>query len=233
MVNSLPSGASRSRGLGRAALFALVVTISGCSAAGTESASDSQAESTIPTTSPDAVSSPSSASDTNEGDAGQPAGTVEMAEMGADDIPVAHTPPGGWTEMPPPVLANCTDALVADAIDMRGSWKVVRVVVNGLDDPQHKVMGEEQRIEQCGNRVIITSGGIIHDMRADGTEEGGVHDVAGADKTTPITVIATFENGVHVLRPVGLPVEIRRRVEGQQLVWEYAGFTAHLDRVKA
>jgi hypothetical protein len=103
--------------------------------------------------------------------------------------------------------------------------KVVRVDVNGVDDPNHKVMGEVQRIEQCGNRVIITSGGVIHDMRADGTEEGAVHDVAGANKITPITVIATFEDGVHVLRPVGMPLEIRRRVEGQQLVWDYAGFT--------
>jgi hypothetical protein len=51
--------------------------------------------------------------------------------------------------------------------------------------------------------VVITSGGIVHDTRANGTEEGAVHDVAGADKATPITVIATFEDGVHVLCPVG------------------------------
>lgn len=155
-----------------------------------------------------------------------------MAEVGASDIPVAHTPPGGWTEMPPPVLATCTEPLVSGAVDMRGSWKVVSVDVNGVDDPHHKVKGEVQRIEQCGNRVVITSGGIIHDMRADGTEAGGVHHVAAANKSMPITVIATFEDGVHVLRPAGMPVEIRRRVEGQQLVWDYAGFTARLDQVK-
>ena len=33
--------------------------------------------------------------------------------MQADEIPVAHTPPGGYgPEMPPPVLAGCTEPLV-------------------------------------------------------------------------------------------------------------------------
>ena len=47
----------------------------------------------------------------------------------------------------------------------------------------------------------------------------------------PITVVATYEDGVHVLRPVGLPVEVRRRREGDQLVWDYLGFTARLDKI--
>ena len=38
-------------------------------------------------------------------------------------------------------------------------------------------------------------------------------------------------DGVHVLRPVGLPVEVRRRREGDQLVWDYVGFTARLDKI--
>ena len=49
-------------------------------------------------------------------------------------------------------------------------------------------------IEQCGDCVVVTGGGIIHDMRADGTVERGVHDVAEFDKTTPITVVATYED---------------------------------------
>jgi hypothetical protein len=68
-------------------------------------------------------------------------------------------------------------------------------------------------------------------MRCDGTVERGVHDVAEFDKTTPITVVATYEDGVHVLRPVGLPIEVRRRREGDQMVWDYVGFTARLERV--
>jgi hypothetical protein len=58
-----------------------------------------------------------------------------------------------------------------------------------------------------------------------------VHDVAEFDKTTEITVVATFEDGVHVLRPVGVPIEVTRRLVGTQLIWDYLGFTAVLERV--
>ncbi len=152
--------------------------------------------------------------------------------MLVDHIPVAHTPEGGWTgTMPPPILADCTEPLVSGAPDMRGLWRVVRVDVGGQADPTHRALGSVQRIEQAGDRVVITGGGVVHDMRADGTEEHGVYDVAEFDKKTPITVVCTFEDGVHVLRPVGMPIEVRRRLEGDQLVWDYLGFTARLDRV--
>ena len=76
----------------------------------------------------------------------------------------------------------------------------------------------------------ITSKGVIHDMRCDGTIENGVNDVA-ADFIQRITVIATFEDGVHVLRPVDMPVEVRRYFDGPILVWEYGPFfTAHLTK---
>jgi len=66
----------------------------------------------------------------------------------------------------------------------------------------------------------------------DGTEEHGVHDVAEFDHRTPITVVATYEDGVHVLRPVGLPgVEVTRERDGDQVVWTYVGFEARLERV--
>ncbi len=152
--------------------------------------------------------------------------------VAADDIPVAHTPAGGWTEMPPPFLSTCTEPLVNGAPDMRGTWQVVSVEVNGADDPTHAAIGKIQRIEQCGNRVIVTASGIVHDMRADGTEENGVRDVAEFDRSTEISVVATFEHGVHVLRPAGLPIEVTRRIDGDQLVWTYVGFTACLERVE-
>ncbi|MFP5257134.1 MAG: hypothetical protein ACLGI8_14935 [Acidimicrobiia bacterium] len=149
----------------------------------------------------------------------------------ADDIPVAFTPPGGWTgDMPPPVLEGCDEPITEGAPDMRGLWRVVEVLVEGEPDPSHGALGALQRIEQCGDRVVITAGGIIHDMRADGTVERGVHDVAELDKATPIEVVATFEDGVHVLRPVGLPVEVRRWMVDGCLMWRYVGFTARLER---
>lgn len=152
--------------------------------------------------------------------------------MRADDIPVASTPPGGWSdEWPAPVLAGCTEPLVDGAPDMAGFWRVAAVEVEGMPVEDHRALGAVQRIEQCGDRVVVTASGIIHDMRCDGTEAGGVHDVAEMDKVTPITVVASYEDGVHVLRPVGLPIEVKRWRDGDQLVWQYVGFTARLDRV--
>lgn len=145
-----------------------------------------------------------------------------------DRIPVAHTPPGGYGEvMPPPVLTGCDDALVAGAPDLRGLWQVELVRVGGLDAPEHAAMGLVQRIEQCGDRLVVTSAGVIHDMRVDGTVDNGVHGVAGADFATEITVVATFEVGVHVLRPLGFDgIEITRRLDGDRLRWDYLGFVS-------
>jgi hypothetical protein len=150
----------------------------------------------------------------------------------ADDIPVAHTPPGGYgDQVPEPVLAGCTEPLVEGAPDLRGLWRAVEVSVGGAPVTSHPAVGHVERVEQCGDRLVVTGGGVVHDMRVDGTEENGVDDVAQADFTTPITVVATYEDGVHVLRPVGLDVEVTRRIEGDQMVWDYVAFTARLDRI--
>lgn len=152
--------------------------------------------------------------------------------MSVDEIPVAHTPPGGWVgAMPPPVLAGCDEPLVAGAPDLRGTWEVVAVEVDGAELPGHRALGARQRIEQAGDRLVVTAAGIVHDMRCDGTTERGVHDVAEMDKRTPITVVATYEDRVHVLRPVGLPIEVKRWRDGDALRWQYLGFTARLERV--
>ncbi len=162
-----------------------------------------------------------------------PSSSTSTPVVLASDIPVANTPPGGYgTDFPPPVLSTCTEPLADGAPDMRGMWHAVAAERNGAPVPEgDKVYDHFQRIEQCGDRVTITAGGIIHDMRADGTEEHGVHDVAEMDYTTPITVVATFEDGVHVLRPVGVPIEVTRRLDGDQLVWSYLGTTVTLERI--
>jgi len=153
--------------------------------------------------------------------------------VNADDIAVATTPPGGYgDDWPAPILAGCTEAIVSHGIDMRGTWQVVEATVDGMPVADHRILGSVQRIEQCGDRVVITSGGIIHDMRCDSTEANGVNDVAEFDKTTPITVVATFEDGVHVLRPVGMPIEVKRWFDGDDLVWQYVGVTCRLTRTE-
>lgn len=157
-----------------------------------------------------------------------------MTTTSVDSIPVAKTPPGGYGDsMPPPILAGCDDALVDGAPDLRGFWQIIAVSVEGVEDPAHPMIGSTQRIEQAGDRLVVTSGGVIHDMRCDGTLDNGVHDVAAADFTTPVNVVATFEDGVHVLRPDGLPVEVKRWRNGADLMWQYVGFTARLTQLDA
>ena len=147
-------------------------------------------------------------------------------------MPVAHTPTGGWNgTFPDPVLTGCTNPIVDGAPDMRGMWQVVEVLVDDEPVPGHPVIGSLQRIEQAGDRVTITAGGIIHDMRCNGTEANGVNDVAEFDKQTSICVVATFDDGVHILRPVGFPIEVRRRLDGDDLMWQYLGFTCQLVRL--
>jgi hypothetical protein len=154
---------------------------------------------------------------------------------GVREIPTAHTPAGGYgSDMPPPVLAGCDEPLATGAPDLRGTWTVVDARTDGvLLPPEHPIWTHVERIEQAGDRVIVASSGVVHDMVADGTYENGVNDVMAVDFTTPISVAATFEDGVLVLRPRGLDgVEVRRWREGDQVLWSYHTlFTVRMDRV--
>jgi hypothetical protein len=199
-----------------------ILLVGGCDAGKVERVSESEPTIVAPTAqnSPEALGSP------------EAPGTTAPTVF-ARDIDVAHTPDGGWRgAFPDPVLARCSEPLVTGAPDLRGMWKVIEVVNDdGASLAEHNALGHLQRIEQCGDRLVVTAGGIIHDMRCDGTEAHGVHDVAEFDKTTPITVVATYEEGTHVLRPVGLPIEVTRRREGAHVIWKYLGFTATMERI--
>lgn len=140
----------------------------------------------------------------------------------ADDIPVAHTPPGpggyGRT-FPPPVLAKCTEPLVKGAPDLRGIWRIIEQ--NGKQPARGEHLHNyAERIEQCGNRIVDMGGGTIADARADGTEKNAVHDVSVRDYKTPIVAIASYENGVFILRPAGTDREVRRWLDADgHMVW--------------
>jgi hypothetical protein len=154
----------------------------------------------------------------------------------ADEIPVAHTPARGWQgEMPPPVLAGCTEPLAEGAADLRGTWRAVRVEQNGELLRDHALNQHVERIEQCGDRVVVTSEPVIHDMRADGTLEHGVDDVAGANLAQKIRVAALFREGRLELYPGGVvegrPPLVTREVIGGDLVWNYGPFKVTLQRV--
>ncbi|MDP5068782.1 MAG: hypothetical protein NWP35_04665, partial [Ilumatobacteraceae bacterium] len=91
-----------------------------------------------------------------------------------------------------------------------------------------------QRIEQVSDRVVITAGHVIHDFpHVDGTFENGCHDVLEMDLKTPMVVSATYEDGVLVLRPQGIPgIEVKRWRDGEFLMWEYHGaFSMKLERI--
>lgn len=151
------------------------------------------------------------------------------------DIPKAHTPPGGYgTDMPPAILADCNVPLADGAPDLRGTWKVTDARSNGEPLPHdHPIWQHVERIEQAGDRVVVTSTGVVHDMIVDGSFENGVNDVMAADFTTPIAVAATFEEAALVLRPRDMPdVEVLRWREGDELVWRYHTlFTTRMERI--
>ena len=74
----------------------------------------------------------------------------------AADIPKGNTPGCSYTHFPLPILAECTEPLVEGADDIRGLWQKV----GG---------GHVERVEQCGRRVVITAGGLIHDYGPNST----------------------------------------------------------------
>ena len=134
----------------------------------------------------------------------------------ADGIPVAHTrtahTPGNGDGYPAAVLSGCREPLPNGAPDLRGVWVVERGVMRGT----------VQRIEQAGDRVVITAGSLVHDMRADGTLENGVHDVGPTGR--PVHVAAEFADGCLDLRPDGGRVMVSRRLDGDMMLWRYGPF---------
>ena len=141
----------------------------------------------------------------------------------ADDIPVAHTPPGGYgNTFPAPVLERCTEPLVEGAPDLRGIWKAVRVERDGELMPESdRLYHWVERIEQCGDRIVDMGGGTIADGRTDGSAENGVHDVLVFDYKTPIHVVVTYEEGTtYVLQPMLVTV-IARVLPAVNIPWSW------------
>ena len=140
----------------------------------------------------------------------------------AADIPLDGTKPGATLDAwPPRTLDGCCEPLADGVPDLRGVWEVV----------DGRMKGHVERIEQAGNRITIAVGGLVHDMFCDGTLENGVDDIAGFDGDR-IRVAATFEDGVHKLRPFGRKVvAVTRRLDGDELVWRYGPFRNRLRRL--
>ncbi len=130
----------------------------------------------------------------------------------ATDIPRAYTPGCGWARWPLPILAACREPLAPGVQDIRGLWRSITPHSEHIE-----------RIEQCGNRTVITSAGIIHDFYTDGTLTNGSRDI---EPPLCINTWAAIEwrDGILNFRPFGGPVvAVTRRLEGDELVWHYPG----------
>ena len=151
------------------------------------------------------------------------ANTIEEATLLASDVSMANTPKGGWTEFPPPVLAGCDEPLAEGAVDMRGVWRAYR----------GPMKGHLERVEQAGDRVVITAGGVVHDMHTTGRTEDGVDDVAGPTGAR-ISVAAKFEKGRLNLRPGNKIVAVSRWIDGDgHMRWRYGPFFNRMRHIKA
>ena len=142
----------------------------------------------------------------------------------AADIPLDGTKPGATLDVwPPRTLDGCREPLADGVPDLRGVWEVV----------DGRMKGHVERIEQAGNRITITTGGLVHDMFCDGTLENGVNDTAGIGGRR-IRVAATWEDGVHKLRPFNKRVvAVTRRLEGGEMIWRYGFSKNRLRRLES
>jgi hypothetical protein len=126
----------------------------------------------------------------------------------ANDIPKAYTPGCRFSHTPMPILENCTEPLADGVVDMRGLWY-------GLSGR----IGHLERIEQCGNRVVVTAYGTIHDFRVDGTLRNGARDI-GAFCNNFNTAIH-FDDGVMVFRLFDLFDAVTRRMNGEEMIFTF------------
>jgi hypothetical protein len=94
--------------------------------------------------------------------------------------------------------------------------------------PAHPAVGNGQPVKQPGDRLVVTGGGVVHDMRCDGTADHGVDDVAEFDKQTRINVVAKMASTYSADRNSDRGDTPAR---GDDMIWKYVGFTARLGRI--
>ena len=139
------------------------------------------------------------------------------------------------------MLAACTDPLGPRVPDLRGNWQ----------GPDGKNGTHWERIEQCANRVVVTSPGndspgfdqfVVHDFPdVNGTLAGGCHDVAGPalPKCLPIKAAGVwlttplFPRNCLGMKPWGLVTAVTRcLLANGSLAFDWAGKKMVLHRVK-
>ena len=127
----------------------------------------------------------------------------------ADDIPKAYTPGCGYTRMPMPVLHHCREPIAQGVPDMRGLW----LAESGFE-------GHIERIEQCGNRMVITTAGVIHDFRLDGTLRNGARDIQSYC-TNFASAINVDDGGKVIFRLFDLFNTVSRHLDGEHMIFTF------------
>ena len=128
--------------------------------------------------------------------------------MAADDIPKAYTPGCGYSQVPKPILAKCSEPLAEGIVDMRGLWQ-------GISGRK----GFLERIEQCGNRVVVTGHNLIHDFRLDGTLRNGARDVGPFCENFNSAIL--FRDEVMIFRLFNLFDTVSRRMVGEDMIFTF------------
>ena len=156
---------------------------------------------------------------------------LDGSGLRAADIPKGNTPGCGYRHFPLPILAQCTEPLAPGAGDIRGLW--LGVAGNRV--------GHVERVEQCGRRTVVTSSGIIHDAGPNSTGAETTNDTEGSvlfligerEYCGRSSAGMVWQDGVLNFHVFGWgPVVVRRYLDGDQLVWEYAdGGTTRMKRI--
>ena len=147
----------------------------------------------------------------------------------ADDIPQGHTPGCGYEKFPMPILAGCSEPLPDGTADFRGLWKI-KAGSPGLP-------GHFERIEQCGNRFVVTGGGAVHDMTTDGKLAGASNDVLPRrlgpfDHCIRTTATTKWVEGRLQFYAMGLVHVVTRYMEDGEYKWDYPQFgTTTMERI--
>ncbi len=149
----------------------------------------------------------------------------------AVDIPKGNTPGCGYDHFPLPILAACTEPLSPEADDIRGLW---RGVSGGH-------VGHVERVEQCGNRVVVTAAGLIHDygpnstggLNTNDTEGSVLFTLAGKEHCMRTSASMIWEDKILTFYVFGWgPRVVRRYRDGDELIWEYVdGSVTRMERL--
>ena len=135
--------------------------------------------------------------------------TLDGQGLSANEIPKAYTPDCGFSRMPMPILHSCREPIATGVPDMRGLW----LAESGF-------IGHIERIEQCGNRMVVTSAGLIHDFRIDGTLKNGARDIQ-TYCTNLASAIKVDDKGKIIFRLFNLFDTVSRHLDSGDMIFTF------------